>query len=90
MDKKRTLLIIGFGILAIILLIIHFIGGNKDDNKINIVKSSSKFYTVSGCVNRYLNYLYSEDVDNLMLLIDKSYKNKNNINSKNFLIKLIN
>lgn len=86
--KKRTLLIIGFGILAIILLIIHFIGGNKDDNKINIVKSSSKFYTVSGCVNRYLNYLYSEDVDNLMLLIDKSYKNKNNINSKNFFDKI--
>lgn len=87
-SDKRKLLIIGFGILAIIVLFIHFFFGNKDDNKINIVKSSSKFYTVSSCVNRYLSYLYAEDVDNLLILLDNNYKKKNDINSNNFFDKI--
>ena len=86
--NRKILFIIIFGFLAIIVLLISFFGESNVDNKIKIVKSSSKFYTVSGCVNRYLNYLYSEDVDSLLILIDKSYKNNNNINKNNFFDKI--
>lgn len=86
--NKKKILIVVFGILAIVLLIFRFFNVSKDDNKINIVKSSSKFYTVSGCVNRYLSYLYTEDIDNLLILIDKSYKKGNNISKNNFFEKI--
>ena len=86
--NRKILFIIIFGILAIIVLLISFFGESNVDNKIKIVKSSSKFYTVSSCVNRYLSYLYAEDVDNLLILLDNNYKKKNDINSNNFFDKI--
>ena len=61
---------------------------NNSDTKIEIVTSTSKFYTVSNCANQYLGYLVDKDVDNLLLLLDKNYKKNNNINSNNIFDKI--
>lgn len=86
--KKSKILIIIFGILAIVLLFIRFFSTGNDSSKVYIVKSSSKFYTVSGCVNRYLNYLYNEDIDNLIILLDDSFIKDNNVSKKNLFDKI--
>lgn len=85
-DKKNILILI-FALVAIIILIIYFFG-NKKEEKFSIVTSSSKFYTVSNCVSRYINYLYTEDNENILLLLDSSYKNKHNITNNNLFEKL--
>lgn len=86
-NKKNILIILGV-IIAIVVLIIKIFFGNDKQSNINIVKSSSKFYTVSNCVSRYINYLYSEDIDNVILLLEKNYKKKNNINNDNLFKKI--
>lgn len=86
-SKKQIILII-IGIIIALLLIIFklFFSDNKKD--FEIVTSTSKFYTVSNCINRYLTYLSAGDTENLMLLLNKSYKNKNNITSNNLFDKI--
>lgn len=81
--KKRTILITFFGILAIGLLIYNFFFTNKSENDIEIVKSSSKFYTVSNCVYRYLTYVEAKNSDNILLLLDNKYKKDNSIDKNN-------
>lgn len=88
LSDKRNIFIIIFGIIAIVLVIYQLISNNDKKNDYEIVTSSSKFYTVSNCVDRYLNYLSSEDVDNLLILIDNSYKKKYNVNKNNFFDKV--
>ena len=83
--KKKFILISVFGLLAIILLFMRFFGGTKEENEIEIVKSTSKFYTVSNCVYRYLTYVSANDTDSLLLLLDNSYKKKNNVSKNNVL-----
>lgn len=86
--NKQTILIILGVIIALIIILFKIFGGSKDSSKIEIVRSSSKFYTVSNCVSRYLNYLYSEDTDNILLLLNSTYKKNNNINSNNLFDKI--
>lgn len=86
--KKKIILISIFGALALAVLIIRLFGGGKEETKIEIVTSSSKFYTVNNCVYRYLTYLQANDADNLTILLDGSYKKKNNISADNVLDKL--
>ena len=87
--NRNTIIIVIFGIIAIILVLVQIFGGKREENKINIVTSTSKFYTVSNCVYRYISYLQTKDTDSLLLLLDNKYKSKNNINSNNVLNNLI-
>lgn len=87
--KKNIIIISLLIVLAIgILIYKFFIGNNDGDSSIKIVTSNSKFYTVSSCVDRYLDYLINEDSDNLLLLLDKSYKKNNNLNKDNLFSKI--
>ena len=87
--KKNIIIISLLIVLAIgILIYKFFIGNNDGDSSIKIVTSNSKFYTVSSCVDRYLDYLVNDDVDNLLLLLDKTYKKNNNLNKDNLFIKI--
>ena len=54
-----------------------------DTETISVVKDNDRFYTVSSCVDRYLLYLSSNDVDNLYLLLNEGYKKENNITKEN-------
>ena len=86
--KKKKILIACLGILAVGLLIynIFFLSNGKND--IEIVKSSSKFYTVSNCVYRYITYVQSKSSDNVLLTLDSKYKKDNNINKDNIFEKI--
>lgn len=54
-----------------------------DTKTITVVKDNDRFYTVASCVNKYLSYLSSNDVDNLYLLLNDGYKKENNITKEN-------
>ena len=88
MTKKNKILIVIFSIISIILIIFQIFNNDKKQSNIEIVKSSSKFYTVSNCIDRYLKYLFNEDVDNILLLLDKNYIKENNISKDNLFSKI--
>lgn len=87
-DKKKSIIIVTLGIIALCFLIYQIFFAKKASDNINIVTNPSKFYTVSNCVSRYINYLCSKDTDNILLLLNNSYKKKNSINKKNVFSKL--
>lgn len=82
--EKILLIVLVFLILVLVLLMIF-----KNDKKatfskeIKIVTDASDFYTVSSCVSKYVNYLYNQDVDNLLVLLNQEYVKENNIDSSN-------
>lgn len=86
-NKQNILILFGI-IIVLIIVLIKIFGGNEDNNNIEIVKSSSRFYTISNCVSRFINYLYSEETDNLLLLLESNYKKKNKINEENLYSKI--
>lgn len=86
--KKKILLIILAAIVLLVFLFFRIFGSSKEKNEIGIVTSTSKFYTVSNCVYRYITYLQSKDIDSLILVLDTSYKTKNSINKNNIIEKL--
>lgn len=78
-------------VISVLILGIYKIFYEKDDiveekidtQTISVVKDSSKFYTVSSCVSKYISYLSSGETDNLLILLSNDYKQKNSINSSN-------
>ena len=54
-----------------------------DTETISIVNDNSKFFTVSSCVSKYLNYLSIRDTDNLLILLSNDYKTKNSVDKSN-------
>ena len=54
-----------------------------DTETISVVKDVNRFFTVSSCVSKYINYLSIKDTDNLLVLLSKQYKDENKINSDN-------
>lgn len=54
-----------------------------DTETITIVKNNNRFYTVSSCVSKYLNYLTIKDTDNLLILLSEDFKTKNSVTSEN-------
>lgn len=88
LNDKKNIFIVIFGIIAIVLVVFQLFNHEKKDYDIEIVTSSSKFYTVSNCVDRYLSYLSGEDIENLLVLIDNSYKKKNNVTKENLFSKV--
>lgn len=83
--RNKILIIIILVVVALILIFYLIFNSNKKSNNISIVTSSSKFYTVSNCVSRYISYLNADDSDSIYLLLDSSYKKKNNISIDNVL-----
>lgn len=54
-----------------------------DTETISVVKDVNRFFTVSSCVSKYINYLSIKDTDNLLVVLSKQYKDENKINSEN-------
>ncbi len=54
-----------------------------DTETISVVKDNSRFFTVSSCVSKYINYLQTQDTENLLILLSKEYKDNNSVNSDN-------
>ena len=92
MDKKeqrnQVILAIVLVIAVIGLGIYKYLNKNtkeiqEDDNKISIVKDSSRFYTVSSCVDKFFSTISSDNDENILILLSDNYKKDNNININN-------
>lgn len=89
--KNLKLLIIVIVFLAFFSLIYNLFVKNKetvdnekvDNESIYVVMDHNRFYTVSSCVSKYINYLVIDDTENLLILLSDEYINSNNINSNN-------
>lgn len=76
---------------AVLLLGIYNLFFNKltiekekiDTKTISIVKDNSRFYTVSSCVSKFLNYLSIKDTNNLLILLSEDFKSSNNVTIDN-------
>ena len=86
--NKKNIFILFLGLLAIGVVFFNMFVGSKKKNEIEIVTSSSKFYTVSSCVNRYMYYISLEDKKSLLEILEKKYVKKNNIDENNILDKI--
>ena len=79
-NKKMVIILVVF--VAILVFILHF-RPKKSDDKITLVNDGSTFFTVSACVSKYINYLSTNDTEELLILLDNKYKKKYNIDSEN-------
>jgi len=94
MDKKveRNKKILAIVLVSLVVLLgIYNLFFNKSDvvdekidtETISIVDDNSRFFTVSSCVSKYLNYLSSKDTDNLLILLSEEFKTVNSITDLN-------
>lgn len=88
--KVLIIVLIIFGILSAFYNFVVKEKNNDNDsdivdntNNVSIVTNHNKFYTVSSCVSKYINYLTAKDTDNLLILLSEEYQKTNNINSNN-------
>lgn len=89
-DRNEKILAIVI-VIAVLILGVYKLFFEKDDiveekidtETISVVEDNSKFYTVSSCVSKYINYLSYEDTENLLILLSNNYKQNNSINSTN-------
>lgn len=87
-NKKMFAIIL---VIAVLLLGIYKLFFEKekehietiDTKTISIVKDNNRFFTVSSCVSKYINYLMIKDTENLLVLLSNEYKKENSINSNN-------
>ena len=86
-DNKTKILAIFLAIAAIAVVIIpmFFKKTTEEENDILIVKNPSEFFTVNSCLYRTITYVYKNDIDSLLKVIDEKYKKNNNINKENVL-----
>lgn len=91
-EKKIFALVL---VVAVFILGIYKLFVEKNDNKekidtttISILNDSNRFFTVSSCVSKYINYLSVKDTDNLLILLSKEYKEKEEINDDNLYEKI--
>lgn len=88
--------------IAIVFILIKLNNKEKNDNtykeeiiivekkEMSLVHNRSDFYTVSSCVNIYLNYLVSQNEDIILNILDEGFKAENGINESNVLNKVDN
>ena len=89
-NEKTQVIVTVVLVVAALILIIYSTFFNKkevsekiDTETISIVNDNSKFFTVSSCVSKYLNYLSIRDTDNLLILLSNDYKTKNSVDKSN-------
>ena len=58
------------------------------ENPIEKVRERNNFYTVSACVDKYLSYLYDEDIEVLYNYLDSEYIKEKGITKNNILEKI--
>ena len=91
MENKKSnypLLIIISIILLSIIGIMYFeednnIAINKKESNYSLLKDYSMFYTIDSCVNKYIDLLAKNSVDDILLLLDSNYINDNKITKDN-------
>lgn len=91
-ENKKNIIQIIIALSALILfivirLIVEFGGNstafNKEKYQKEIVKDNSRYYTVIGCINKYINYVQMGNNEDILLLLDEEYKSTFNITASN-------
>ena len=90
-DKTLKLVIALIVIMAVLAGINQIFFKDKvkvKEDKVNpdeilLVDDYNRFYTVSSCVSKYLNYLTTNNTEKLLVLLSNEYKTKNNITESN-------
>lgn len=72
-------------VIGLIIILNNKEGSSSKKYRYNVVNNASTFFTVEGCVNRYLNSLSKGNIDDIMALIDDKYIESHNLNSENIL-----
>ena len=89
----KDYIIYGVLFLIVIAFIISFGVTHKkkvDDNKTSndsyiILNNASRFFTMEGCVNKYITALSNKDINSLLKLLDNDYIKDNKITNENVL-----
>lgn len=91
-NKRNIFLIIVFVFLIIVFSIVYNFRyetePETEEEKIVLVTDDSRFFTISNCAERYINYLAGKDAKSLTILLSNNYKEINGINESNILNKL--
>ena len=88
-NKKRIMLYVVFAILFFIPIIIYNSKNYKiektsfETKKVYLLKDYNRFFTIDSCIYKYINYLQTKSVDNILKVLNQDYINKNSINSDN-------
>lgn len=89
MKDKSKLVAIFLAVTAILVVVISSIFGNVKKEEVNnkkyIVTNYSNFYTVNSCLYRVITYLASQNANNMMLVLNEKYKEKNNVTESDVL-----
>ena len=91
MKPKKYLIIILIILIISLLVLVKY--NHKDEKRksnntseqIKNVMDYSKFYMISNCVEKYINYIINKDSKNLMKIVNDSYLQEKNIDEKNIL-----
>lgn len=90
MKKYKDYIIIIIILSLIFISILVLTRFNKEDNSIDTKKVTYKlendynnFFTVNGCITKYVEYLSKKDTTKLLQVLDKEYVKNNNINIDN-------
>lgn len=88
--RNLQLLIIVLVIVGVFSLVYTLFIENKeegdetvDNPSVLVVNDYNRFFTVSSCVSKYINYLTTKNTDNLLILLSSEYKENNSIDSNN-------
>lgn len=87
-SKKIIALVLVIAVIILGLYKLFFEGTNIkkekiDTETISIVRDNDRFYTVSSCASKYINYLSIKDTDNLLILLSEDFKTKKSVNYDN-------
>lgn len=88
-EKKDYTLLIIICVILLCIVVLLFLNNNdkevilSEEPKYRLVEDYSRFFTVNSCVYKYITYLSSNKIDDLLKVLDEDYVNNNNINSDN-------
>lgn len=87
LEKNEKILliciIIGLIIVFIVKLLTRSTSEEELDKSIKIVTDQNRFFEVSSCINKYIQYSQNQEYDKLFSIINEDYKEKNNIDINN-------
>ncbi len=86
-EINNKLVAIFLALAAISVVIISFLThpNVEESHDISILKQPSEFFTVNSCIYRTITYVSKKENNNLLKVLDSSYKKKNKITEDNVL-----
>ena len=55
----------------------------KEETNIVLLKDYSRFFTVNSCIYKYISYLSSDSISDIINILDENFVKSNNINENN-------